>query len=162
MSDHRIENLKVRFSVIVCSSTRTKENDSSGQEIQQAIREAGHEITYYEVLKDDPEAIRSGVTDALKGSDALVISGGTGITSHDITIETVRSMSQKEMHSFSTIFALISYQQIGTSSIMSNSSAFLIDRKPVFCLPGSPSGASLGVRGIVIREIDHILHEAGR
>jgi molybdenum cofactor biosynthesis protein B len=162
MHEHRIENLKARFSVIVCSSTRTKENDTSGQEINSSLKEAGHEVSFYEVVRDDPEMIEESVKSAISKSDVLIISGGTGITSRDVTIETVRSMAEKEIHSFSTVFALLSYQQIGTSAIMSNSSAFLIDRKPVFCLPGSPSGASLGVKGIILKEIDHILHESRR
>jgi molybdenum cofactor synthesis domain len=162
MHEHRIENLKARFSVIVCSSTRTKENDTSGQEINSSLKEAGHEVSFYEVVRDDPEMIEESVKRAISKSDVLIISGGTGITSRDVTIETVRSMAEKEIHSFSTVFALLSYQQIGTSAIMSNSSAFLIDRKPVFCLPGSPSGASLGVKGIILKEIDHILHESRR
>lgn len=162
MHDHRIENLKAKFSVIVCSSTRNKDNDTSGQEINSALREAGHDVTYYEVVKDDPDAIKDAVETALRQSDCLIISGGTGITSHDVTIETARSIAEKEIHSFSTLFALLSYQQIGTSAIMSNSSAFLVNRKPVFCLPGSPSGASLGVKGIILKEIDHILHESRR
>ena len=61
MHDHRIENLKAKFSVIVCSSTRNKDNDTSGQEINSALREAGHDVTYYEVVKDDPDAIKDAV-----------------------------------------------------------------------------------------------------
>ncbi|MCL4438648.1 MAG: molybdopterin-binding protein, partial [Candidatus Thermoplasmatota archaeon] len=105
MHEHRIENLKARFSVIVCSSTRTKENDTSGQEINSSLKEAGHEVSFYEVVRDDPEMIEESVKRAISKSDVLIISGGTGITSRDVTIETVRSMAEKEIHSFSTVFA---------------------------------------------------------
>jgi molybdenum cofactor biosynthesis protein B len=91
-----------------------------------------------------------------------VISGGTGLTKNDVTIEAISSISEFEITAFSTIFSLLSYEEIGTSAIMSRSSAFVVDRKPVFCLPGSPKAAELGVKKIVLEQIDHIHHELNR
>lgn len=162
MNEHRIKNLRINFSVIVCSSTRNKDNDASGAEIRNLLQNAGHAVTFYEVIPDNIDLIMETSLKALELSEALIISGGTGITSHDVTVEALRKISSKEIRGFGITFTMMSYQQIGTSAIMSGSTAFLVGRKPVFCLPGSPSGAALGVEGIILKEIDHIMHEAGR
>lgn len=162
MNEHRIKDLRINFSVLVCSSTRTKDNDTSGTEIISLLEKAGHNIAFYEVIPDDPELIRKTTLRGIEAGDALIISGGTGITSHDVTVEAVREIADKEIRGFGITFTILSYQQIGTSAMMSGSTAFLVRKKPVFCLPGSPSGASLGVSGIILKEIDHIIHEAGR
>jgi len=159
---HRIKNFHANFSVITCSSTRTSENDDSGKGIISAIERAGHRVVNYEVINDDVETIRGTVDAFIKSSDAIIITGGTGITKRDVTIEAVRGIAEYEMTGFSTVFSIISFRDIGTSAIMSRSTAFIVKRKPVFCLPGSVSGALIAVESIILEQIDHIHHELQR
>lgn len=162
MHEHRIEGFKARFGVLVCSSTRDRKTDEAGSRIMVLLKDRGHEVTRYEVVKDDVAAIQRNVKEFLDGADAVVISGGTGITSHDVTVEAVSSMAQYEMKGFAHVFALLSYNDIGSSAVLSRASAWIVDRKPVFCLPGSPKGAELGISGIILEQIDHIHHELNR
>lgn len=162
MHEHRIENFTAKFGVLVCSSTRDEKTDEAGSRILSLLKDKGHKISHYEVVKDDPETVRRTVSEFLADSDAVIISGGTGITAHDITVDTVSEMADYEMSGFGHLFSILSYREIGTSAIMSRASAFIVSRKPVFCLPGSPAGAELGVRDIILEQIDHIHHELER
>lgn len=159
MHDHRIPGLKVRFSVLVASSTRTRDNDSSGGPLVSLLKEKGYEVSGYDVVNDDSEQIRKRSLELLSDSDVLVISGGTGLSSRDYTVDAIRSISSRELRGFAAVFSILSFHEIGASAIMSNSTAFIVDNKPVFCLPGSPSGSMTGLEKIIIPEIDHVIHE---
>lgn len=162
MHDHRMSGYHARFGVIVCSSTRDKRTDEAGSRIMSLLKDNGHEIVNYSVIKDNADIIRKTVKDFLEDCDSIIISGGTGITTYDVTTETVASIAEYEMTGFGHVFAILSHQEVGTSAVLSRSTAFVVDRKPVFCLPGSPSGAAMGVEKIILKEIDHIQHELRR
>ncbi len=160
--DHRIANFSAKFAVITCSSTRKPENDVSGNGIVAEVTKAGHSVPVYAVVNDDVAEIRHAIKEALKKCDAAIITGGTGITSRDVTLEAVSPIAEYEMSGFGHLFSQISFREIGTSAVMSRSTAYIVDRKPVFCLPGSPAGSLLGVREIILKQIDHIIHELRR
>lgn len=162
MHEHRIPGLKPVFSILVASSTRSKGNDSSGDAIRTILESEGYEVSGYDVVTDDTDAIKKRAEELLSASDALIISGGTGISARDVTIHSIRDAASKEIPGFAHVFSLMSFQEIGTSAIMSGSSAFVVGKKPVFCLPGSPAGARLGVEKIILPEIDHIVYELNK
>ncbi|MCL4335661.1 MAG: molybdenum cofactor biosynthesis protein MoaB [Candidatus Thermoplasmatota archaeon] len=162
MHDHRIEDFHAKFGVLVCSSTRSMENDESGTAIIKLLEKNGHEVSNYEIVKDDEAEIIKMVLKFINDADAVVISGGTGITLRDVTVEAVARIAEYEMKSFSTIFSMLSFKEIGSSAMLSRASAFVVHRKPVFCLPGNPDGASLGIEELILKEIDHIHHELNR
>ncbi len=160
--DHRIANFSAKFAVITCSSTRRPENDDSGKGIIAEVTRSGHSVTVYRVVNDDVAEIQNAIKESLAQCDAVIITGGTGITSRDLTPQAVSPLAEYEMTGFGHLFSQISFREIGTSAVMSRSTAYIVGRKPVFCLPGSPGGALLGVREIVLKQIDHIIHELGR
>jgi len=162
MESHRDREFRARFSIITCSSSRTEENDNSGRVMKELLSKTKHSLVNYAVVADDEHAITDCIRRFLPNSDAIVISGGTGITKNDVTIRAVSSISEFEISAFSTIFSLMSFEQIGSSAVLSRSSAFVVDRKPVFCLPGSPKAAELGMKRIILEQIDHIHHELNR
>lgn len=162
MHDHRISDYHAKFGVIVCSSTRDERTDQAGSIIKSLLAEHGHETVKYSVIKDSVDIIKNTVAEFLKECDSVIISGGTGITRFDVTTEAVSSIAEYEMSGFAHVFAFLSFQEIGSSAILSRASAYIVDRKPVFCLPGSPSAAATGVEKIILREIDHIQHELNR
>ncbi len=162
MHQHETENFSGKFGVITCSSSRTEDEDDSGKTIMELLENAGHEVVSYIVIKDDRDIIREKVQEFLEECDAIIISGGTGITRYDVTIQAVSSLAEYEMTGFGHIFASLSYDEIGTDATLSRSAAYIVDRKPVFCLPGSPAGARLGVAGIILEQISHIHHELNR
>ena len=162
MHNHETENFTRKFGVITCSSTRTEEDDDSGKTVMELLENAGHEVVSYDVIKDDTDLIRETVQEFLDVCDAVIISGGTGITRYDVTIQAVSAIAEYEMTGFGHVFASLSLEEIGTGAALSRSAAFIVGRKPVFCLPGSPAGARLGVTGIILEQISHIHHELNR
>ena len=162
MHEHHLKGLKVKFSLLVASSTRTALNDDSGRAMKEIVERYNHEVVNYQVVPDSEASIQEAVMSFLKDSDCVVISGGTGITRNDVTVEAVRNISDFEISGFNIIFMIKSYQQVGTASMLSRASAFSVGRKPVFCLPGSPRAAVMGLEEIIIPEIDHVIHELGR
>ena len=162
MHHHEVEKFTGKFGVITCSSSRTEDEDESGKTIMELLENAGHEVVSYDVIMDDRDLIREKVQKFLEECDAIIISGGTGITRYDVTVQAVSSLAEYEMTGFGHVFASLSYQEIGTDAALSRSTAYVVDRKPVFCLPGSPAGARLGVADIILKQISHIHHELNR
>lgn len=162
MHRHETEDYTAKFGVITCSSSRTEEDDDAGKKILDLLEQSGHEVARYAVIKDEEALIRRTVLEFLEECDSVITTGGTGITQHDVTVSSVARIAEYEMTGFAHVFAILSYEDIGTSAALSRATAFVVGRKPVFCLPGSPAGAELGVNGIILKEIAHIHHELNR
>jgi molybdopterin adenylyltransferase len=130
----------LRIAVLTVSDTRALVDDKSGQTLQDRIVAAGHAMADRQIVKDDVAAIRRVVRAWCKRADIDVIisTGGTGLTGRDVTVEAMRPLFEKEIEGFSTVFHMISFQKIGTSTVQSRATAGVMKGKYVFCLPGSP------------------------
>jgi len=128
-------------------------DDLSGKVILERIEAEGYDYTY-RILPDGVEPVRDAVLNA-KG-DAMVICGGTGLAPKDLTIEAVDPLFDKKMPGFGEIFRLKSLEEVGTRAILTRASAGVVRGVPVFCLPGSPSAARLGIE-LTLSELVHIL-----
>jgi molybdenum cofactor biosynthesis protein B len=162
MHDHITSQRNAVFSILTCSSTRVPENDEAGKVLQEILKGSGFEIADKRIVKDDFLEITSTVRKMIEKCDILLITGGTGITKYDVTIEAVRSISQKEMTGFMVQFQMRSFEDVGTAAMLSGASGFIVDRKAVFCLPGTPNAASLGLKELILPEVWHIIHELDR
>lgn len=149
----------VKVSIITVSDTRTESEDISGRIIIEKIKNAGHKIHKYSICKDDIVSIRQTLMDSLKGSDVIIINGGTGVSVRDVTIEAVRPLLDKEIEGFGEIFRFVSYQEIGPSATLSRALAGIISGKVVFCIPGSPNAVETALERLIIPLIPHILYE---
>jgi molybdenum cofactor biosynthesis protein B len=127
--------------------------DLSGQVILDMIEASGYGSTY-RLLPDGIEPIRKAVKSS--NSEAVVICGGTGLTHLDLTMEAVLPLFEKEMPGFGEIFRQRSLDEVGTRAILTRATAGVHRGKPVFCLPGSPNAARLGME-LILAEIEHIL-----
>jgi molybdenum cofactor biosynthesis protein B len=127
--------------------------DLSGQVILDKIKAAGYDSSYC-LLPDGIEPIRNAVKSS--SSDVIVICGGTGLTHLDLTLEAVEPLFEKEIPGFGEIFRLKSLDEVGTRAILTRASAGVYRGKPIFCLPGSPNAARLGME-LILAEIEHIL-----
>ena len=98
------------------------------------------------IVKDDIRAIRHVIRDWTNRTDidAMITTGGTGLTGHDVTIEAVRPLFEKEIEGFGTLFHMVSFPKIGTSTIQSRATAGVMKGKYIFCLPGSPGACKDG------------------
>jgi len=130
----------VRFAVVTVSDTRTRDDDRSGATLAERIEGAGHILTARHIVPDDIAPIRALIESlAADGSvDAILTTGGTGLTGRDVTPEAVEPLFDKRIDGFGVVFHLVSHGKIGTSTIQSRATAGLIGTTFVFCLPGSP------------------------
>ena len=129
----------VALGILSVSSSRSIENDESGLWIAKRARKEGHAVRFHQVVADDIEAIRMAALAAMRQNDleALLVTGGTGITPKDVTIEALKPLFAKEMSAFGAIFAQLSYEEIDAAAILSRAAAGIIGTTVVFCMPGS-------------------------
>ena len=111
--------------VITCSDTRTPDTDTSGRLIQKLLKERGHTVAAYHLVKDEPSKIKAKIKAAVtnKKIQAIIINGGTGISKRDSTFEAVDAMLEKRLVGFGEIFRYLTYQDIGSPAIMSRAHA---------------------------------------
>lgn len=149
--------IPVRIAVLTVSNTRTLADDKSGAVLAGRIEAAGHELSRRDIVKDDVEAIRKRVESWCKSGeiDAVITTGGTGLTGFDVTIEALRPLFDKEIEGFSFAFHMISWPKIGTSTVQSRATAGIIAGVYVFCLPGSPGACKDGWDELLALQLDY-------
>ena len=154
----------VNCAVVIISDTRTEQSDQSGKLIMTALKKNGHRVMSYSILKNDADSVAGKLGELLNEEDLQVIitSGGTGIGRRDITIETVLPILEKKLDGFGELFRFLTYQEIGTGSIMSRAMAGVARGKVIICLPGSAGAVDLAVERIILPEIGHLVREATR
>ncbi len=155
--DESIEFKPIRIAVLTVSDSRTKETDDSGATLIKLLTKAGHENSAYEVVTDDVPVIRSTIEGWIKDNniDAIITTGGTGLTGRDITPEAVKPLFDKEIDGVSTVFHMVSYETIGTSTLQSRAFAGISDQTYIFCIPGSPGACKDAWNGIFKYQLDN-------
>jgi molybdenum cofactor biosynthesis protein B len=129
----------LNIAIIIVSNTRTHETDKSGKKLSEMISNEGHVIVTKEIVKDDIYAIRKVASDFIlnKEIDAIILSGGTGITGSDGTPEAIEPLLDKIIDGFGELFRLKSFEKIKTSSLQSRALAGVANKTFIFVLPGS-------------------------
>ena len=154
----------VNCAVLTISDSRTERDDESGKLIRQKLTENGHKIISYAVLKNEADLIKKKIYGLLEQEELQVIitSGGTGASHRDITVETISMILEKKLDGFGELFRFLTYQEIGTGSIMSRAIGGVAMGKVILCLPGSLGAANLAMDKIILPEIGHMVREATR
>ena len=149
--------IPVRIAVLTMSDTRTLAEDKSGNTLAGMIGEAGHAVADRALVKDDVTAIRAKVQGWIDDPmiDVVITTGGTGFTGRDVTPEAVKPLFEKEIDGFSTVFHMISYQKIETSTIQSRACGGVARGTYIFCLPGSPGACKDAWNGILKWQLDN-------
>ncbi|MNJ47895.1 Molybdenum cofactor biosynthesis protein B [compost metagenome] len=148
--------------IVTVSDTRTFENDTSGQLIRNLLEANGYHIVKYQIVKDDYDSIRQLLREAAsdRSIEAVLLSGGTGISPRDTTYEAVRSLLNKEMPGFGEIFRYLSFtEDIGSAAILSRAIAGTLSNMAVFSMPGSQAAVKLAMERIIIPELRHVMRE---
>jgi molybdopterin adenylyltransferase len=154
----------VRLAILTISDTRTPENDTGGDTIEEIMRGAGHEIVERRIVRDDAARIRTEIVNLLArpDADAVITTGGTGISARDTTYEVVDRMIEKKLDGFGEIFRALSYEEIGAAAILSRAVAGTVGTKLVACLPGSRNAVRLAVEKLLVPEIAHVIFELSK
>jgi molybdopterin adenylyltransferase len=147
--------------VITCSDTRTIETDTSGYRIMHMLKDAGHSVVAYHLVKDEPAKIKAKIKSAVadKKVQAIIINGGTGISRRDSTFEAVDAMLEKRLVGFGEIFRYLTYLDIGSPAIMSRATAGIIKGRVLFSTPGSENAVRLAMEKLILPELGHLVKE---
>ena len=151
----------VRVAVLTISDTRTRETDPGGDVVEETMRGAGYEVVAREIVRDEATSIRTTLVDLLARPDvdAVVTTGGTGISARDTTYEVVERMVEKRLDGFGELFRMLSYEEIGAAAILSRALAGAVGTKLVASLPGSRNAVRLGMEKLLVPEVAHIVFE---
>ena len=154
----------VGCAVITISDTRTEQDDESGELIKQKLSENGHRVMAYALLKNEAESLQKKLHELLARQEIQVIitCGGTGLGSRDVSVETISPILEKRLDGFGELFRSLSYQEVGTVSIMSRAMAGVAGSRVIICLPGSLGAVRLAMDKIILPEIGHMVREATR
>jgi molybdenum cofactor biosynthesis protein B len=152
---------RARCVVITCSDTRTPESDTSGSRIMHMLKDAGHSVLSYQLVKDQPSKIKAAIKQAVKNKNvqAIIINGGTGIAKRDSTFEAVDGMLEKRLDGFGEIFRYLTYLEIGSPAIMTRATAGTYKGRIIFSTPGSEHAVTLAMEKLILPELGHILQQ---
>ena len=158
----------VRCAVLTISDTRTEQNDEGGQLARRLLTEAGCEIVAHGIVRDEPDAIAAQLRKWLAdlGVDAIITTGGTGISRRDTTIDVVRKLLSIELEGFGELFRMISYEQVKAAAMMSRAVGGLVIRPAaqggetfLFAVPGSANAVQTALSQLICPQLPHLVWE---
>jgi molybdenum cofactor biosynthesis protein B len=154
--DESVAFVPVRIAVLTVSDTRDASNDTSGDTLAARIADAGHILADRAIVKDDVPTIRAQLQQWIEDPqiDAVISTGGTGLTGRDVTVEAMKPLFEKEIDGFSAIFHRISFEKIGTSTLQARACAGVAGGTYLFALPGSTGAVKDGWDGILKYQLD--------
>lgn len=159
----------VGVAIIICSTSRHAScrrgvpiDDPSGDLIESLLSNAGHRIVNRVLIPDSRRGLTSEIKRAArsKSVDSVIVSGGTGITKRDVTIEVAEKLFQKTIPGFGEIFRKLCYERIGPAAVLSRALAGVVNGKVIFCLPGSMDAVELAMTRLILPEICHMVKHA--
>lgn len=150
---------RVTVGIITVSTTRTLQTDKTGQWMKKRAKKERHDVTMHRVVADDEYAIQNAVQEAIQKHQpgALILTGGTGISPKDVTIEAIRPLFDKELTGFGAIFTQLSFEQIDSAAILSRAMAGVIGQTILFCIPGSLNACKLACKALIFPELGHLV-----
>lgn len=146
------------------SDTKTPKTDTSGRLIRELLAKAGHFVKGSAIVKDEPAQVQAAIRQQCDdpGVQAIILTGGTGITSRDATFEAVEALLEKRLTGFGELFRYLSYQGIGAAAMLSRAQAGVSRGRIVFSLPGSPNACGLALEKLILPELGHLVRELNR
>jgi molybdopterin adenylyltransferase len=155
---------KLTIMVISVSDTRNLATDRSGARIVSMLEEAGHKVLDRSIVPDEDEAIEAAILLALglKGCDAVLLTGGTGLSPRDRTAPVVESLCEQLIPGFGELFRMLSYDEIGAAAMLSRAMAGTRGQQAILAMPGSTGAVELAMKKLVLPELGHILREVRR
>jgi len=163
VAEHRKEAVKgVRCAVLTISDTRKPETDVSGRTIVELLEADGHVVAKRQILRDEPKDVHDAVLSQVGGVDAIITTGGTGITSRDSTYEAVVGLFEKRLDGFGEIFRMLSFNDIGSAAMLSRACAGIARGTAIFILPGSENAVRLAMSRLILPELGHVVRELRR
>ena len=150
--------------VLTISDTKTPETDTSGALIREQLAAGGHRVAGSAIVRDEPAEVQRVIQQATADPtvQAVIMTGGTGITSRDSTFEAVDALLEKRLPGFGELFRVLSYQEVGAAAMLSRAQMGIYRRRIVVSLPGSPNACRLALEKLLVPELGHLVREVGR
>ena len=150
--------------VLTISDTRTNDTDSGGRTIVDLLTDKGHDVVGKTIIPDDPERVREAVQAQLANDvvQAILTTGGTGISSRDQTYEAISGILDKRFDGFGELFRALSYAEVGTAAMLTRALAGTACRKIIISIPGSENAVRLAMTKLVLPELGHLVSEVSR
>jgi molybdenum cofactor biosynthesis protein B len=150
--------------VLTISDSKTPATDTSGTLIRDLLGGAGHQVIGSEIVRDEPTEVQRVIRDACANPAvrAVIMTGGTGITSRDSTFEAVEAMLDKRLPGFGELFRMLSYQEVGGAAMLSRAQMGIARGRIVVSLPGSPNACRLALEKLLLPELGHLVRELSR
>jgi molybdenum cofactor biosynthesis protein B len=150
--------------VVTVSDTRTEKSDTGGRAIVQLLEGAGHTVTGRAIVRDEPALVRALVEQQLADPavQAVITTGGTGISSRDTTYEALAALLEKRLDGFGEIFRALSFQEIGPAAMLSRACAGVARGKIVVALPGSEQAVRLAMDRLLLPELGHLVQQVSK
>lgn len=164
-SEHRAQARSARrVAVVTVSDTRRLETDTGGSRIVQWLQQAGHRVVARQIVVDQAEAIREAIRTIVDSgeADAVLLTGGTGVGSRDVTFETVSALLTRTLPGYGELFRYLSYQQVGAAAMLSRTVGGLVGQIVVLTMPGSPKAVDLAMQELILPELAHLVDQARR
>jgi molybdenum cofactor biosynthesis protein B len=160
----RLAPARVTCAVITVSDTRTAETDTGGAAIVALLEGSGHAVISRAIVPDDEARIGGAIDAALAREEvqAVITTGGTGISTRDGTFEVVEARLEKRLDGFGELFRMLSYEQVGAAAMLSRACAGLVAGRILIALPGSEAAVRLAMEKLVLPELGHLVREATR
>jgi len=152
----------VRIAIITVSDSRTPATDTNAHYLREAIATAGHIVSAYRLIRDEPAEVAAVLEELLADSQILLWNGGTGIAPRDTTYDALSAKLEKTLPGFGEIFRMLSYQEIGSPAMMSRATAGVYKGRVVISTPGSPNAVKLAWEKLILPEIAHLAWEVAR
>lgn len=153
---------QLRCAVLTVSDTRTLETDKGGNLVVEFLEAAGHVMVDRQIGPDDPGRIAELTSNwiADEGVDAVLITGGTGISRRDNTCETISQLLTKPLPGYGELFRMLSYEEIGPAAMLSRAVGGVAGTTIVLTMPGSTAAVRLAMEKLIVPELPHLVHEA--
>lgn len=161
---HAHDRTELGAGVVTVTSSRSLDEDPSGDAIEELLEAEGHAIVTRELVSDSRDGIQS-IVDTLvdrRDVDVVVTTGGTGVSPDDVTVEAVRPLFEKDLPGFGEVFRMLSYEDIGTKVVGTRATAGIANGVPVFALPGSEAAVTLATEEVILPEVGHLTGLATR
>ena len=150
--------------VLTISDTKTPDTDTSGKVIRDLLAAAGHRVAGSTIVRDEPADVARVVREACARDDvqAVLTTGGTGITSRDSTFEAIETLLDKRLPGFGELFRMLSYQEVGAAAMLSRAQLGVHAGRIIASLPGSPNACRLALEKLLLPELGDLVREVNR
>ena len=162
LEEHRRHAFKeINFIIVITTDTRDEKSDISGRIMREMIEDTGYNVISTYFVKNNIDEIKKIFYKLIEENcDIIIFSGGTGISSKDLTVDVIKPLFDREIYGFGEIFRYLSMKDIGSAAILSRACAGVKNNRIIFCIPGSPNAVKLAMKDLILKEAGHLLYEA--